>query len=278
MLQLKQIYSYGVSFFNQTMKVGNGKFSITIFTNMTLQFIKLIGDNSAKIFIDNLSINKYATLTYDKFMEDIKQFLNDIGTIKHGSKSINKHVQGFILLLIDASKYLYQPITDGINVMKSKNEQFKESLNDMFDTLVNSVSQARQEGNKLMNFTLDVLVPGIDGLFLLERGDLPKNQHTDKCFKMSLYKDLSLYRESIECDLAMLKDDIRKMKKDKLFIENFLNRIKEFSLKYFDEVMKITNQNHAMVSYDSIYIFELLHFLFNIYMHMCTCTHVHGHG
>lgn len=239
-----------------------GNYSIVATVNNVFNYIKSLNYSDINSVIEsyrNIDVTNFQNLTISALQHNFKTLLEDIGKIKHDGKSIDDLVYQSIPNFIAVTSKMFHIYNSSYYMHLYQLDMQEKLIEKGFQLMSNYVKQAQQGENKFLSFLLEVLTPGIDGLFLLaQKSRMVKNNQMflsgskDRCTQIFLIQQqampdsvndeldtmLKQYLNSSQCDVINFFDDVQQTNKDKFFLGKVLEKIRKITIKMYDENRK----------------------------------------
>ena len=245
--------------------------------------LQSVNHSDINIFIDSykqINMNQFKNFTHSAMVGYISMLLQEVGQIEYGDKNIDLIIYDYLPRFAQYFKITSDIWQSSLLGYIKQLEAGKQKVHTGFQYLKDSLKN--QKHNKYMKFMIELLVPGIDGLFLLIEDYNPElwniiqdqdpvcskllkkliveNNNTLTQFPVVSDKTVDglMQPNSSDCEIVKVFGVIIKLKKDENFLDKLINHVESVVLKSFDEA-----KAEASKSLKVVWFFYLL-FLFFI--------------
>ena len=146
-----------------------GNYSTLVTLSNVISYLKSLNYTDINTVIESyqgVDLEMLKNLSYENFIRHIKDILIDIGGIKNEKdESIDLYLKNQLPDIVNESMTAYGYISKGIHTNVYYLNQGSKYIQKGFNIAREYIGKGQTGENKFLNFTLELLVPGIDGLF-----------------------------------------------------------------------------------------------------------------
>lgn len=146
-----------------------GNYSTLVTLSNVISYLKSLNYTDINTFIESyqgVDLEMLKKLSYENFIRHIKDILIDIGGIKNGKdESIDWYLENQLPDIVNKSMIAYGYISKGVHTSVYYLDQGTKYMQKGFNIAREYIRKGQTGENKFLHFTLELLVPGIDGLF-----------------------------------------------------------------------------------------------------------------
>ena len=146
-----------------------GNYSTLVTLSNVISYLKSLNYTDINTVIETyqgVDLELLKNLSYENFIRHVKDILIDIGGIKNEKdESIDWYLKNQLPDIVNKSMTAYGYISKGIHTNVYYLNQGSKYVQKGFNIAREYIGKGQTGENKFLNFTLEVLVPGIDGLF-----------------------------------------------------------------------------------------------------------------
>lgn len=146
-----------------------GNYSTLVTLSNVISYLKSLNYTDINTVIESyqgVDLEMLKKLSYENFIRHIKDILIDIGGIKNGKdESIDWYLENQLPDIVNKSMIAYGYISKGVHTSVYYLDQGSKYMQKGFNIAREYIRKGQTGENKFLHFTLELLVPGIDGLF-----------------------------------------------------------------------------------------------------------------
>ena len=146
-----------------------GNYSTLVTLSNVISYLKSLNYTDINTVIESyqgVDLEMLKKLSYENFVRHIKDILIDIGGIKNGKdESIDWYLENQLPDIVNKSMIAYGYISKGVHTSVYYLDQGSKYMQKGFNIAREYIRKGQTGENKFLHFTLELLVPGIDGLF-----------------------------------------------------------------------------------------------------------------
>lgn len=146
-----------------------GNYSTLVTLSNVISYLKSLNYTDINTVIESyqgVDLEMLKKLSYENFIRHIKDILIDIGGIKNGKdESIDWYLENQLPYIVNKSMIAYGYISKGVHTSVYYLDQGSKYMQKGFNIAREYIRKGQTGENKFLHFTLELLVPGIDGLF-----------------------------------------------------------------------------------------------------------------
>lgn len=146
-----------------------GNYSTLVTLSNVISYLKSLNYTDINTVIESyqgVDLEMLKKLSYENFIRHIKDILIDIGGIKNGKdESIDWYLENQLPDIVNKSMIAYGYISKGVHTSVYYLDQGTKYMQKGFNIAREYIRKGQTGENKFLHFTLELLVPGIDGLF-----------------------------------------------------------------------------------------------------------------
>ena len=146
-----------------------GNYSTLVTLSNVISYLKSLNYTDINTVIESyqgVDLEMLRKLSYENFILHIKDILIDIGGIKNGKdESIDWYLKNQLPDIVNKSMTAYGYISKGVHTSVYYLDQGSKYMQKGFNIAREYIGKGQTGENKFLHFTLELLVPGIDGLF-----------------------------------------------------------------------------------------------------------------
>ena len=146
-----------------------GNYSTLVTLSNVISYLKSLNYTDINTVIESyqgVDLEMLKKLSYENFICHIKDILIDIGGIKNGKdESIDWYLENQLPDIVNKSMIAYGYISKGVHTSVYYLDQGSKYMQKGFNIAREYIRKGQTGENKFLHFTLELLVPGIDGLF-----------------------------------------------------------------------------------------------------------------
>ena len=160
-----------------------GNYSTLVTLSNVISYLKSLNYTDINTVIESyqgVDLEMLKKLSYENFIRHIKDILIDIGGIKNGKdESIDWYLENQLPDIVNKSMIAYGYISKGVHTSVYYLDQGSKYMQKGFNIAREYIRKGQTGENKFLHFTLELLVPGIDGLF--QPKEKSSRESTDVC-------------------------------------------------------------------------------------------------
>lgn len=146
-----------------------GNYSTLVTLSNVISYLKSLNYTDINTVIESyqgVDLEMLKKLSYENFIRHIKDILIDTGGIKNGKdESIDWYLENQLPDIVNKSMIAYGYISKGVHTSVYYLDQGSKYMQKGFNIAREYIRKGQTGENKFLHFTLELLVPGIDGLF-----------------------------------------------------------------------------------------------------------------
>lgn len=146
-----------------------GNYSTLVTLSNVISYLKSLNYTDINTVIESyqgVDLEMLKKLSYENFIRHIKDILIDTGGIKNGKdESIDWYLENQLPDIVNKSMIAYGYISKGVHTSVYYLDQGTKYMQKGFNIAREYIRKGQTGENKFLHFTLELLVPGIDGLF-----------------------------------------------------------------------------------------------------------------
>ena len=146
-----------------------GNYSTLVTLSNVISYLKSLNYTDINTVIESyqgVDLEMLKKLSYENFIRHIKDILIDTGGIKNGKdESIDWYLENQLPDIVNKSMIAYEYISKGVHTSVYYLDQGTKYMQKGFNIAREYIRKGQTGENKFLHFTLELLVPGIDGLF-----------------------------------------------------------------------------------------------------------------
>ena len=146
-----------------------GNYSTLVTLSNVVSYLKSLNYTDINTVIESyqgVDLEMLKKLSYENFIRHIKDILIDTGGIKNGKdESIDWYLENQLPDIVNKSMIAYGYISKGVHTSVYYLDQGTKYMQKGFNIAREYIRKGQTGENKFLHFTLELLVPGIDGLF-----------------------------------------------------------------------------------------------------------------
>ena len=146
-----------------------GSYSTLVTLSNVTSYLKSLNYTDINTVIESyqgVDLEMLKKLSYENFIRHIKDILIDTGGIKNGKdESIDWYLENQLPDIVNKSMIAYGYISKGVHTSVYYLDQGTKYMQKGFNIAREYIRKGQTGENKFLHFTLELLVPGIDGLF-----------------------------------------------------------------------------------------------------------------